>query len=50
MDIEDYYRVLDLQPGATLEQTRIAYRDMVRIWHPDNFTNNPRIQKKAEEN
>ena len=49
MDINDCYKALDLQPGATLEEIRMAYRDMVRVWHPDNYTNNPRIQKKAEE-
>src|SRR6266481_8359704 len=43
------YRVLGLQPGATREQIKQAYRDLVSVWHPDRFANNPRLRAKAEE-
>ena len=32
-----------------MDEAREAYVDMVRVWHPDRFTNNPRLRKKAEE-
>lgn len=42
-----YFDVLELQPGATHEQIRQSYRDMVNVWHPDRFENNPRLKEKA---
>jgi hypothetical protein len=29
------YRVLGLEPGASLEEVKSAYRDLVNVWHPD---------------
>jgi len=34
--------------NVTPEQLKQAYRDLVRIWHPDRFTHDPRLQRKAE--
>lgn len=31
----DYYRLLGISPDATLEEIRAAYRDRVRLYHPD---------------
>ena len=28
---------------------REAYRDLVNVWHPDRFSNNPRLKEKANE-
>lgn len=41
--------ILELSPNATIEDVRQAYRDIVCVWHPDRFGNNPRLIKKAEE-
>ena len=30
-------------------QVQKAYRDLVQVWHPDRFTNNERLQSKAQE-
>ncbi len=49
MDILKCYRILELDQNATLLEVRKAYIDMVRVWHPDRFLNNPRLRKKAEE-
>jgi len=50
MDIERCYEILELGPGASLEEVRQAYRDSVSIWHPDRFgERNPRLIKRAEE-
>lgn len=32
---EKYYRVLELEPGATLEEIKDAFRTLSRVWHPD---------------
>jgi len=32
-----------------MNEVREAYIDMARVWHPDRFTGNPRLRKKAEE-
>ncbi len=33
---ENYYEVLGVAPTASIEQMRAAYRDKVRIIHPDS--------------
>ena len=43
-----YYQVLGLKPGAALDEIKQAYRDMVKVWHPDRFTNEPRLGRIAE--
>jgi hypothetical protein len=48
-DLSPYYRVLDLQPGASMAEIKTAWRDLAQVWHPDRFTGNERLQKKAEE-
>lgn len=49
MDIKQYYDLLELKPGASLDDVRQAYRDIVDVWHPDRFNHNQRLRKKAEE-
>lgn len=47
---ERYYRVLGLEPGATLDEVNQAYKDLAFIWHPDRIPqDNPRLQQKANE-
>ena len=49
-ELERYYRILELEPGATLEQINQAYKDLVFVWHPDRLPkDNPRLQHKAHE-
>jgi len=33
--LEDDYRELDLEPGASLEEVRSSYRELALFWHPD---------------
>jgi len=33
--VKDYYAILGVTPNATLEEIRLAYRKMARIYHPD---------------
>src|ERR1044072_7868787 len=43
------YRKLDLEPGADLGMVRDAYRVLVKVWHPDRFGNDPRLQAISDE-
>ena len=44
-----YYRVLGLEPGVSLEELKQTHRDLVKVWHPDRFVDDPRLQRKAQE-
>jgi len=49
-ELERYYRILELDPEATLEEINQAYKDLVFVWHPDRLPkDNPRLQHKAQE-
>ena len=43
------YELLGLAPGATVEELKAAHRDLVKVWHPDRFAHDPRLQQKAQE-
>ncbi len=45
---EKYYRILDLEPGASPEEIHQGYIDLTWVWHPDRFVGNPRLQHKAQ--
>ena len=49
MNILKCYKILELDHESSMDEAREAYIDMARVWHPDRFTNNPRLRKKAEE-
>jgi hypothetical protein len=40
-------RLLDLENEATPAEVRQAYRDLVRVWHPDRFDSDERLKLKA---
>src|SRR5438477_5291542 len=41
--------VLALRPGASALEIKGAYRDLVKVWHPDRFGSDPRLREKAED-
>jgi hypothetical protein len=43
-------RVLGLPAGASAADIRTAWLDLSKVWHPDRFQNDERLQKKAGEN
>ena len=48
-EIDRYYEILDLQPGASPEEVKQAYRELVKVWHPDRFSHDPKLIKRAHE-
>lgn len=44
-----HYETLGLQPGASLEEVKRAYRTLAKSWHPDRFTHDPALKQQAEE-
>jgi len=47
--IEEDYRELDLEPGASLEEVRRSYRELALFWHPDRFQDRPSHLHKAHQ-
>ena len=37
----DPYKILGINPDATDEQVKSAYRELAKKYHPDNYSNNP---------
>jgi hypothetical protein len=48
MNVNKSFEILRLKPEASVEDLKLAYRDMVNVWHPDRFLHNPRLKEKAE--
>ncbi|MBW1865632.1 MAG: DnaJ domain-containing protein, partial [Deltaproteobacteria bacterium] len=49
MDLKNCYKILEIQQTASLSEIKQAYRDMIGIWHPDRYVQNPRLHEKATE-
>lgn len=47
--VADWYKTLNLSPGADLGQVKSAYRQLMRKYHPDMHAGNPAKQKAANE-
>lgn len=40
--------ILELPDGASREEIIKAYRQLALVWHPDRFSSNPELQRKAQ--
>jgi formylglycine-generating enzyme required for sulfatase activity len=49
MDLEESYRVLGLKPGASLQEARRSYRELLKLFHPDRHYGSPGLLRKATE-
>ncbi len=47
--MKDPYEVLGVRRGASKDEIRQAYRELVKKYHPDKFQSNPDMLKLAEE-
>lgn len=48
-EMNKYYEILGLNPGASEEEIKEAYKDLIKVWHPDRFSDNERLKEKANE-
>jgi hypothetical protein len=47
-DVGSDYAMLEVRPDASWEEIQRAYHDLVRVWHPDRFASDRRLQERAE--
>ena len=45
----DALKTLGLERGASRKEMRDTYRDLVKVWHPDRFSNDGKLRSRAEE-
>jgi curved DNA-binding protein CbpA len=48
-DSRDYYKILEVQRGATIEEIKEAYRRLAREYHPDLHPGNPAAEERFKE-
>ena len=48
-DLTECYNLLGLRPGASSAELKAAHRDLAKVWHPDRFLHDLRLQQKAQE-
>jgi DnaJ-domain-containing protein 1 len=47
--VNEWYKTLNLAPGADLAEVKSSYRQLMRKYHPDMHAGNPQKQKAANE-
>ena len=50
MNRYDALRILGIGPEATVEEARRAYREQVKLWHPDRYSDNSALKSLALKN
>jgi hypothetical protein len=48
-NMDHYYKILGLEPDASAGEVKQAYRDLAKVWHPDRFEHDTRLQRKAQD-
>lgn len=48
MTVSQALAILGLDGHVTPEEVRRAYLDLVKVWHPDRFAGDARLQAKAQ--
>lgn len=49
MKSDIHYQILEIETGASQDDIKQAYKDLAKVWHPDRFSDSPRLKQKAEE-
>ena len=47
--IKQCYRQLELEPGASLVEVKAAWREWVKVWHPDRFGDDVKLKLRGAE-
>jgi DnaJ domain len=48
-DLNKAFELLGVKPGVPMRELKAAHRDLAKVWHPDRFQHDPRLQEKAQE-
>ena len=48
-DLNKAYELLGVKPGVPMRELKAAHRDLAKVWHPDRFQHDARLQEKAQE-
>ncbi|MDB6123316.1 MAG: heat shock protein DnaJ domain protein [Pedosphaera sp.] len=48
-EVSRCYQLLGLEVGSSQEEVKRAYRDLVRVWHPDRFAHDERLRIVAQD-
>lgn len=49
MNIGRCLEILELESAESLDEVRNAYKILVKVWHPDRFSHDPHLKRKAED-
>src|SRR5437868_13866929 len=49
MNLEESYLALGLKPGASLQEARRSYHQLLKFFHPDRHQASPGLLRKATE-
>ncbi|HWF18966.1 MAG TPA: J domain-containing protein, partial [Verrucomicrobiae bacterium] len=47
-ELAQCFKILDLEPTASPDAVKQAYRELVKIWHPDRFMHDDKLLKRAQ--
>ncbi|MAQ95561.1 MAG: hypothetical protein CMM84_18800 [Rhodothermaceae bacterium] len=46
-ELEQHFTVLEIEPGASPQEIKRAWRTLAKVWHPDRFAGDPGLQARA---
>lgn len=44
---ERYCELLEVSPSASAEEIQKSFRELIKVWHPDRFADQPELQRRA---
>lgn len=46
--LAESFRLFGLSPDASFKDVKSAYKEMIKVWHPDRFTEDTKLRIKAQ--